>query len=226
MAVGSAGSAPRRLFTHSRSAAELLGFAAVYAPFSASVGGERLTFRGWGSTSASPAERRMLAEWGKRVAAQASAPESNAGLIFSWHRGGPAGCDEVAVYLSGDAEGSSCTVAGEVRGRLDAASLARVYGWFDDVAPFQTVGEESFQSGTGQWRLIFAGRGRRRPTTAESAEIAAFGLGLNRELAARRTGDAADAAGDGRLVPSPVLPNGSPEPVRVTLPETPLGLTP
>jgi hypothetical protein len=219
VAVGPVADAPRRVFAQPEDAAELLRFACSLQPFVAAVEGETLTFRGSGAAEASAAESRMLAAWARQVAAEAASPESCYGLAFSWHRGGPAGgCDEVGVYLSGEVRARSCTWPDEVSGRLTAEALERIYGWFDALAPFQAVGEESFQIGTAQWRLIFAGRGRRQPSAAESAAVAAFGRGLHRELAARRSGG---GEANVELLPAPVVPNGSPQPVRVEPPAEP-----
>jgi len=123
------------------------------------------------------------------------------GLVFAWHRGGAVGsCDDLSVFLTGEVRASSCSWAGEgggggtadgrleVRGRLAPEQLARIYGWFDGLAPFQ----ESSEEGTGQIRepsrLIFAGQGRREAKREEIAEIRALAPALHRELAARRPG--------------------------------------
>ena len=77
----------------------------------------------------------MVAEWA-RLAANEAAGGGWAGPTASssaWHRGGAAGgeCDDVAVYLIGEARAGSCAWGEELRGRLTDESLARLYGWFD-----------------------------------------------------------------------------------------------
>ena len=139
----------------------------------------------------------MILEWSRLVAAEVTAGRSGGsyGLIFAWHRGGAVGiCDDLAVFLSGEVRASSCGWGDEVRGRLAVEPLARLYGWFDNLAPFQEGSEESTER---EPRSLPAGLRRPGPQAGDAGEIAAmraFAPELHRELAARRPGTAAVVA--------------------------------
>ncbi|HXO22855.1 MAG TPA: hypothetical protein VOA87_23305 [Thermoanaerobaculia bacterium] len=196
--VGSAGAAlgpaggPLRLalFVSPRRAEEVRDFASSFAPFRATTGGSELVFAGTGRAAASSAERRMIAEWCRQLAAEAAVGRENPayGLVLSWHRGGGSGaCDDLSVYRTGEAHASSCAWEGELAGRLAAGELRRLYAWFDGLGAFQAGGDEA-PSGALPARLVFAGRGPAEASAADRAAIADFAAALDRELAARRTG--------------------------------------
>ena len=214
---------------------DLETFVRVYAPFRAATERGDLAFGGRGAAVAGPAEQRMILEWARLVAAEVTAGRSGAsyGLIFAWHRGGAVGsCDDLAVFLSGEVRASSCGWGDEVRGRLAVEPLARLYGWFDSLAPFQEGGEEGTEESRDPSRLVFAGQGRKPATPGEIAAVRAFAPELHRELAARRPGPAAPAAeGDGNgeasgeklLVPPETAAAGRPSaaiPEEVAVPPT------
>jgi hypothetical protein len=188
--VGPAGGALHRILFSSRErAADLRFLVRRYAPFRMAVAGGELVFRGRGRVRANPVERRMIAEWARLVAIEAGGGRGSAayGIVLAWHRGGTTAiCDDVAVYLTGEVRASSCSWEEEVRGRLTSEALARVYDWFDRLAPFQSGGGEADLAGGTESRLIFAGRGKERAGRSETAEIQAFAPALFRELAARR----------------------------------------
>lgn len=184
---------------------DLQAFVRVYAPFRVSTTRGDLAFGGRGKVAADPAEQRMIVEWSRWVAAEVAAGRGGAsyGLIFAWHRGGAVGsCDDLSVFLTGEVRASSCSWGDEVRGRLAAEPLARLYAWFDGLAPFQEGGEE----GTGQIRepsrLVFAGQGTKPATPGEIAAMRAFAPALHRELAARRPGAVAPVVGEGEVAAS------------------------
>jgi len=205
-------------------------FVRSYAPFRVTTPHGELAFGGRGTATAGPTERRMILEWARLAAVEVSAGRnaSSYGLVFAWHRGGAVGsCDDLSVFLTGEVRASSCSWAGEVRGRLAPVELARIYGWFDGLAPFQ----ESSEEGTGQIRepsrLIFAGQGRREARREEIAEIRALAPALHRELAARRPG--AVAEGERLLLPADTAVTGVPAaaiPAGLRPPEAPHPLTP
>jgi hypothetical protein len=125
------------------------------------------------------------------VAAEVAAGRSGGayGMVFAWHRGGAVGdCDDLSVYLTGEVRAGSCAWGEEMRGRLAPEVLARVDGWFDGLAPFQSGGEEGSGMGREPARLVFAGQGRKAATPPEMAEIRALAPALHRELAGRRPG--------------------------------------
>lgn len=186
-----------KLFTEPRRADDAWYFFRVYAPFAMKSPAGDLTFQGHGKLKPGLAERRMILEWARQVAAEAGDGRGGAayGLVLAWHQGGAAGlCEDVVLYLTGEAVATACDWDREVAGRLDPGPLGRVYGWFDRFQPFQVAGgeqEESLRSGKLQARLIFAGRGARFTTPAEQRQIESFAAAVFAELAARRRGSVA-----------------------------------
>jgi hypothetical protein len=186
-----------KLFVDPRRADDAWSFLQVYAPFEMKSAKGDLVFRGRGRTKPGAAERRMILEWARLTATEAAEGRgaSAYGLVLASHQAGAVGlCEDVAVFLSGEAVATACGWDREVRGRLHPGSLARVYGWFDRLQPFQTgidEGEERLRSGQLQTRLVFAGRGARFSAPAEEAEIRSFATALFAELAAQRRGAAA-----------------------------------
>lgn len=165
-----------------------------YAPFRVTAGRGKLAFGGKGTAAAGQVEQRMILEWTRLVAAEVGAGRSSAayGMVFAWHRGGAVGsCDDLAVYLTGEVRAGSCSWGEEARGRLAPEQLARVYAWFDRLAPFQFGGEQGIGSGREPSRLVFAGQGTKEPTPEEMAELRGLASALHRELAGRRPGGAA-----------------------------------
>lgn len=160
---------------------------ASFASFETAGPAGELVFHGRGRAAATPAERRMIAEWAKLIELEAVAGEEgrSATLALSWQGGHAAGrpCAALAVDLSGTVRatcGGPSDPGEEATARLGSEALARLYGWFDGYGPFQAGGE-----GAAPGRLIFAGRGRRQPTAAERVEIAGFAAALGRELDSR-----------------------------------------
>jgi hypothetical protein len=171
-------------------------FAPFRLPTPGSEGREQdgeLTFRGRAAAEASPAERRMIAEWTRAVAVEAAGDggsSSTYGLAFTWHRGAVAGgvCDDLAVYLSGEVSAGSCGAGAEIGGRLAGERLQRLYGWVDGLGAFQDAGEQGVRADALLERLIFAGRGRRAAAREDVAAIEAFAGALHHELTAAGPG--------------------------------------
>lgn len=195
VALGPAGgSLTRYLFASAERAADARFLAATFVPLEAETGQGRLRFAGSGRVRPSPAERRMIAEWARLAANEAAGGRVGGtyALVLAWHRGGAAGgeCDDVAVYLTGEARAGSCVWGEELRGRLSPESLGRFYGWFDRYAPFQAAAEEESTGGPPS-RLIFAGRGTAEVPARDREELERFAVAIHRELAARRPAPAA-----------------------------------
>ena len=193
-------------------------FARAYAPFRARLGRSELVFHGRGRVRPGPVEERMIVEWARRVAAEQAGGRSGGayGLAFSWHRGGSLGsCENVSVFLTGEVWAQACAWGGdEVRGRLQPAAVGRVYGWFDSLAPFQSSRESGTSGEAEPSRLVFAGRGTRRPGDDDRAVIEGFASSLFRELSAKRRGGA-PAPEEGAASPILLLPR---EPMRTSPP--------
>ncbi|HTQ81046.1 MAG TPA: hypothetical protein VMM92_13690 [Thermoanaerobaculia bacterium] len=179
----------RYLFNHRRRAADVTSFSHGFAPFTFHGPAESLVFHGLGTAPASPTEQRMIVSWAHQVLAEAVAGRGGEayGVVLSWHRSGDAGstCDELTVDLSGEARAGSCDEGGKVWGRLGEEPLRRLYAWLDAWGPFQ-AGLEGDGAGLPPTRLLFAGRGRAKPSAAEESAVAELAAELFRELAARR----------------------------------------
>jgi hypothetical protein len=205
----------RKLYADPRRGDDVWYLLSTYAPFESKLPAGDLVFRGRGKVKPGPDERRMIFEWVRQVASEAAGGRSGAayGLVIAWHQGGASGsCDDVVLYLTGEAVATACGWDREVRGRLDPAQLGRVYGWFDRVQPFQAggeQGEDSLRPGSFETRLIFAGRGARPATAAEQEEIQSFTVSLFAELAARRRGARPPAAS---AAPGKAVPESTPAP--------------
>lgn len=188
-------------------------FARVYAPFRARLGPSELVFHGRGRVRPGPVEERMIVEWARRVAAEQAGGRSGGayGLAFSWHRGGSVGsCESVSVFLTGEVWAEACAWGGdEVRGRLQPAAVGRVYDWFDSLAPFQSSRQPGSSGEAEPSRLVFAGRGTRKPVDDDRAAIESFAAALFRELSAKRRGgaplSAEEASSPRLLLPSQIL---------------------
>ncbi len=223
-------------FVEPRRADDAWYFLGLYAPFGMKSSEGDLAFRGHGKVRAGSVERRMILEWARQVAIEAAGGRGSAayGLVFAFHQGGPADiCEDVVLYLTGEATATACGWEREVRGRLAAAPLSRVYEWFDRLQPFQTgSGEED--EGKLQARLIFAGRGPRFASPTEQEQIQSFAAALFAELAARRRGFLAPpvpGTAAGLLLPPGAgaraeeivlqLPEKPPPPPKPSLPQPP-----
>lgn len=147
--------------------ADIAYFAAEYATFSAETPAGRVTFTGQGERLPTPAEQRMIAEWARLVTVEASGGRSGAayGLAFSWHReGGIAGfCDDLAVYVTGEALASSCKGSQPQdlgRVRLTADQLDQLYRWVDSLAAFEWAHTDKAVADSMTLRLVFSGTGQ------------------------------------------------------------------
>jgi len=161
--------------------AELAEFVQAYAPFEAETAAGAITFTGTGTTVATPAEQRMLAEWARLVFLEAQGGRSGAvwGLVFAWHReGGIAGfCDDVTVYVTGQVYVTSCkgnqTEAIGKR-RLTADELAQIYTWVDELQSFEFDQKDAAVADAMQVQLTFSGAGERVATPEEQQAMQDF----------------------------------------------------
>jgi len=242
-----AGPLARKFFVDPRRPDMVWYFLRTYAPFERKSPEWDLSFHGQGKARAGTTEQRMILEWARQTSSEAAGGHGGMayGLALTWHQGGSSlDCQDVAVYLTGEAVATACVWDGEARGWLEPGALSRLYAWFDHLAPFQAGGgqtQESLRPGALETRLVFAGRGLRPATAPEETEIQSFGATLFAELAGRRNGaappppPAAPGAPQGKpaLAPAPAPPppshlllppgalNPRPEEVVLALPEKP-----
>ena len=170
--------------------AELANFVQTYAAFEAATPAGTVTFTGTGTTVATPAEQRMLAEWARLVFWEAQGGRSGAawGLVFAWHReGGIAGfCDDVTVDVTGQVYVTSCK--GNLpqdmgKRRLTAHELAQIYTWMDKLQSFTFEQKDAAVADAMQVQLTFNGVGEQTATREEQQAIQVFAAGLAADVA-------------------------------------------
>ncbi|HEY7214738.1 MAG TPA: hypothetical protein VIC28_08915, partial [Thermoanaerobaculia bacterium] len=128
-----------KAFVEPRHADDAWYFLSLYAPFEMQSPEGDLTLRGHGKVRPGSVEQRMILEWARQMAIEAAGGRGSAayGLVFAFHQGGPADtCEDVVLYLTGEAAATACGWDRGVRGRLAASPLSRVYEWFDHLQPF------------------------------------------------------------------------------------------
>jgi hypothetical protein len=219
-----AGPFAARFYAGRGTADDLSYFRRTFAPFRARLPEGELTFRGGGPQPSGAVEQRMITEWARATADDLAGGDGRSyGLAFTWHAGGAMACEDLSVFLTGVVLEDPCPGSGGARARLEPGALARLYAWFDALAPFQTAPLATPGPGLETApRLVFAGRGGRSATAAERAEIGAFGERLAAELRARQpaaTGGAA-LAGPVLLLPPELAAGGRATAVVPQLPES------
>ncbi len=142
-----------------------------------------------GSVVATAAEQRMIAEWARLAQLEAGAGRSGAsyGLALAWRReGGIAGfCDEIALFVTGQAFASSCKSdpPQEVgRGRLTEAQLEQVYAWIDALRAYSIDQTDPATADALTIRLVFSGAGTREATETEKQAIQEFAAQVFAEM--------------------------------------------
>ncbi len=177
------GAVERALFADDGVREELSALVTTYAPFAIVVGANAVRFRGQGSVSAPPYERRWIAEWARFVAMQSTGfadGEEPAPVLF-WQRGGEGSeCKGLEIDRTGGARGGCSHGRGAPR-RLAGAELERLYGWFDALEPFQISWLEGPAGEERTLRLVFAGAGQRVAAEEDRKAIAAFAAALAAE---------------------------------------------
>ena len=160
---------------------ELAALILRYSAFSAKKPAGEVAYYGKGTEEATPAQQLAAAEWAQMLYLEISstAPTSNLGLALTWHReGGIAGfCDDLKVYRSGLAIGTSCKPGANQPSRmiwLNADQLDQLYDWLDNLQTSDGKQTDTAvaDSMTITWTL--SASGSRKPTTAESQKIMEF----------------------------------------------------
>ncbi len=161
--------------------AAMLEFLDTLAPFEAETPAGKVIFSGIGTTAASPAEQRAIAEWMKIqfLVAQSGRAEADWGLALTYSRqGGFAGfCDEVKVYLDGSAILSSCKNV-DVDYRLDAEQLKQLYVWYDGLQAIEYTYKDPGIADAMSTKLTIPAQGDKTVDQAITDEILVFCAGL------------------------------------------------
>ncbi len=145
--------------------ADLESFARLYQSFDTQTAAGGVSFRGLGQVTATPAEMRMLAEWGSLIYGEAvnQRNEMPLKMAISYHReGGIAGfCDTLGVYRTGFAILSSCREEAQnlPYPRLDSSQLEMLYGWYDSLASFEFTQADPAVADALFINLTFGGQG-------------------------------------------------------------------
>ncbi|MCC6167024.1 MAG: hypothetical protein IT329_07325 [Caldilineaceae bacterium] len=180
---------PGRLIAPEREQ-ELRTFLETYAPFQADTPAGTITFAGTGTTEATLAEQRMIAEWARLMRLEAESGRSGAswGLAFAWHRqGGIAGfCDDLTVYVTGLVYATSCknqspTALGQRF--LTAEELAQLYMWGDTYKQFEMEQSDGAVADAMTTTLIFSGVGEQTADAATQQAISDFAASLFADMA-------------------------------------------
>jgi len=150
---------------------DLTSFVGLYAPVETQTQAGTIALRGSGRVVATPAEQRMLAEWGHLVYDEAVGEHGGAawGLVYSWHReGGIAGfCDDIGVYLSGEALVSSCATSVSrppARMRLNSLQMAQLYMMVHSLVAFDLNQTDPATADAMTIILSFSGEGTAEAT--------------------------------------------------------------
>ena len=171
---------PGKFINHER-LSQLVKFAGQYQSFTAETRAGRITFQGQGQVTASPPERRAVAEWARLVFMEEQAGRGGAawGLVFSWSRqGGIAGfCDDLAVYIDGEVVASSCKndqLANNGRFFLNKDQLEQLYSWVDQFQAFENIQSDQATVDSMTVRLNFYGSGIINPEQSDRQQILSF----------------------------------------------------
>jgi len=160
---------------------ELAAMITLYPAFSAQTPAGQVAYFGYGTAEATPAQQRAVAEWAQMLYLEISspAPMVNLGLALTWQRvGGIAGfCDDLKVYRSGIALGTTCKSGADQPPRkiwLNADQLVQLYTWLDTLQTSDGKQSDSAvaDSMTVTWTL--SANGNRKPTLTEEQKIMEF----------------------------------------------------
>jgi hypothetical protein len=168
-------------------------FTSTFAPFEAEPPAGRVVFQGQGHQQATPSQQRMIAEWARLVAQEASTGHSDptAGMVLAWHRGGGiAGfCDDLNVYLSGDVYASSCKGNDPktlTHVRLGPDDLERLYDWVDRLDTWNWQQSDDAKADAMTISMFFSGWGIETPSDEDKQDIQAWAAQLFTTLSQRQ----------------------------------------
>ena len=105
--------------------------------------------------------------------------DASDGPVLAWHReGGIAGfCDDLTVYVTGDAFASSCKGNQPLdlgHTRLTAEQLAHVYAWVDQLKSFEFDQTDPAKADQMTIRIVFSGAGSVDASDADIQTIQQF----------------------------------------------------
>lgn len=141
----------------------LTAFVTTYAPFAAETPIGTVSLNGTGTTPATPAQQRQMAETARWLIETAMAGRSSAAnyTVLSWHReGGIAGfCDDLAISTTGLAQATSCKGTASAIALSDA-QLSQLYTWLDTLQAFDATQNDPVGVADAMHiSLRFSGRG-------------------------------------------------------------------
>ncbi len=176
-------------------AALLASFVTTYAPSTTETPIGTLNLKGTGTTPATAAQQRQMAETARWLTETAMAGRSSAAnyLALSWHReGGIAGfCDDLAISTTGLAEATSCKGTAPVV-TLSDAQLSQLYTWLDTLQAFDTTQNDPLGAADAMHiSLRFSGRGTEQADADQQQAVLDFAAALY--AGQRNTADRAGA---------------------------------
>jgi len=169
--------------------AVMLEFLDTFASFEAETLAGKIIFNGIGTTIATPAEQRVIAEWMKIqfLAAQSGRPQADWGLALTYSRqGGFAGfCDEMTISLDGSVLLSSCKDV-DVDFRLNVEQLEKLYAWYDGLGQIDYAYTDPAVADAMSTKLTIFAQGGKVAEEAAVNEILAFCAELVRQARAEQ----------------------------------------
>lgn len=180
---------------------QLEAFVAAYESFDAENPAGRISFTGQGDTPPTAAEQRMITEWARLTAIEAStgSPSIQLGLAQVLHQeGGIAGvCYEELVYATGTVRLFSC--AGEQleevgQTTLSAGELEQFYGWLDELGTFNLEQTDDAVADALLTQMVFGGRGEEEASEEQQQEILQFALDQVSDIGLPETGPEGESA--------------------------------
>lgn len=146
-----------------------------FAPFTASTPAGTISLSGEGTTVATDAEQRAIAEWAKSnfESARLGNPEEAWSLAFSYHHNSQ-GCEDVEISFSGLARVSVCDgFLGQTY--LTAPELEKLYSWIDSYSSQEVTSQPDQSPSPSSFVVKLNGRGSEQPGEQFIRSMVEFG---------------------------------------------------
>lgn len=146
-----------------------------FASFTASTPAGKISLSGKGTTVATEAEQRSIAEWAKSnfESARLGSPDKAWSLAFSYHHNSQ-GCEDVAISFSGLALVSVCDgFLGQTY--LTAPELEQLYEWIDSFSSEEVTSQPDQSPSPSSFVVKLNGTGSKRPDEQTIRSMVEFG---------------------------------------------------
>lgn len=148
---------------------------AEFAPFTASTPAGQISLSGTGTTVATEAEQRSIAEWAKSnfESARFGNPDKAWSLAFSYHHNSQ-GCEDVAISFSGLALVSVCDgFLGQTY--LTAPELKQMFAWIDSFSSQEVTSQPDQSPSPSTFVVKLNGTGSEQPDDQIIRSMVEFG---------------------------------------------------